>query len=68
MNGIGCNYNDLSRIIISRCEIDLPAIKLEFKNLFSIHLYEMIEKELIEKNKKELLLRLVEDEIEFNSC
>jgi hypothetical protein len=68
MSGIGCNYNDLSRIIISRCEIDLPAIKLEFNHLYSIHLSEMIEKEIIEKNKKALLLRLVEDEIEFNSC
>ena len=55
MNGLGCNYNDLSRIIISRCEIDLPAIKAEFKQVYNCHLSEMIEREIIGKPKKVII-------------
>jgi len=46
MKGMGTNNRDLIRILVSRSEIDLPAIKSEYKRQFGKSLYDAVKSEL----------------------
>jgi len=45
MKGIGTKDDDLVRILVSRCEIDLPEIKYEYKNAYGKNLYDRVKSE-----------------------
>ena len=42
MKGIGTNDDALIRVIVTRAEIDLQAIKMEFQHLYKENLEDMI--------------------------
>ena len=44
--GLGTNNEDLIRIIVSRCEIDLNQIKKEYLRLYGKTLYDAVKSEL----------------------
>ena len=43
---MGTKDEDLIRLLVSRCEIDLPQIKHEFKQLYGKSLYDVVKSEL----------------------
>lgn len=44
--GLGTNNEDLIRILVSRCEIDLNQIKKEYLRLYGKTLYDAVKSEL----------------------
>ena len=58
MNGIGTNDDALIRVIVTRAEIDLQAIKMEFQRLYNENLEDMISS-ATSGNYKIFLLALV---------
>jgi hypothetical protein len=46
MKGLGTKDNDLIRVLVSCAEIDLQAIKTEYKRLYGKNLYDVVKSEL----------------------
>lgn len=60
MKGAGTDDETLMRIIVSRCEIDLEAIKREYSDLYEKTLYSAVKKET-SGDYKNALLALIGD-------
>ena len=58
MKGIGTNDDALIRVIVTRAEIDLQAIKMEFQHLYKENLEDMISSD-ISGSYRRFLLALV---------
>ena len=46
MKGIGTKDEDLMRILISRAEVDLPQIKVQYRAMFGTSLYDAVKSDL----------------------
>ena len=55
MNGIGTNDDALIRVIVTRAEIDLQAIKMEFQRVYREDLEDMISSDTSGSYKRFLL-------------
>lgn len=58
MKGLGTRDDDLIRLLVSRAEIDLPLIKLEYKRMYNKTLYDAVKSELSGDYEK-LFLELI---------
>ena len=55
MKGIGTNDDALIRVIVTRAEIDLRAIRMEFQHLYNENLEDMISSDTSGSYKRFLL-------------
>ena len=55
MNGIGTNDDTLIRVIVTRAEMDLQAIKMEFHRLYNRSLEDMVASDTSGSYKRFLL-------------
>jgi hypothetical protein len=46
LKGLGTNNDDLIRILVTRCEVDLSQIKKEYLRLYGKTLYDAVKSEL----------------------
>ena len=60
MNGIGTDESTLNRVIVSRCEVDMIQIKLEYESLYKVSLEKDV-KDDVSGDYGKLLLLLVKD-------
>ena len=55
MKGLGTKDDDLVRIIVCRCEIDLAAIKIAYQTMYQKSLYDAVKSETSGDYQKLLL-------------
>ena len=67
MEGIGTRDEDLIRLIISRCEVDLETVKEEFELLYGKALAKVVESETSSHYQSALLSLIDGNETEQNA-
>lgn len=55
MSGLGTKDDDLIRIIVSRCEVDMNAIRKEYSRLYNEDLLDELKKDLSGDYKRIML-------------
>lgn len=55
MSGLGTKDDDLIRIIVSRCEVDMNAIRKEYSRLYNKDLLDELKKDLSGDYKRIML-------------
>ena len=52
MKGLGTRDDDLIRLLVCRCEVDLPQIKVEYQRMYGKSLHDSVKSELSGDYKK----------------